>query len=98
MLNAFEETPARDRVIVALDCGIDEAFDLADRLQGKATWMKAVSYTHLDVYKRQEFEGGLQLRALFLGCPQAQHLAAQHDGAGFCNGAPDAALQSLVGL
>ena len=40
MLNAFEETPARDRVIVALDCGIDEAFDLADRLQGKATWMK----------------------------------------------------------
>ena len=39
MLNAFEETPARDRVIVALDCGIDEAFDLADRLQGKGTWM-----------------------------------------------------------
>ncbi|MEG0504971.1 MAG: orotidine-5'-phosphate decarboxylase, partial [Raoultibacter sp.] len=28
------------RVIVALDCGIDEAFDLADQLQGKATWLK----------------------------------------------------------
>ena len=90
MVNSFEDIPARDRVIVALDCGIEEAFDLADQLQGKATWMKvgmtlfyangpaivyalkergfkvfldlkfhdiphqvAVSYTHLDVYKRQ---------------------------------------------
>ena len=35
MVNSFEDIPARDRVIVALDCGIDEAFDLADRLQGK---------------------------------------------------------------
>ena len=25
---------------MALDCGIEEAFDLADQLQGKATWMK----------------------------------------------------------
>ena len=32
MLNAFEETPARDRVIVALDCGIDEAFDRLARM------------------------------------------------------------------
>ena len=40
MVNSFEEVPARDRVIVALDCGIEEAFDLADQLQGKATWMK----------------------------------------------------------
>ena len=40
MVNSFEEIPARDRVIVALDCGIEEAFDLADQLQGKATWMK----------------------------------------------------------
>lgn len=40
MLSAFDALPARERVIVALDCGIDEAFDLADALQGKATWMK----------------------------------------------------------
>ena len=40
MVNTFENVPARDRVIVALDCGIDEAFDLADQLQGKATWVK----------------------------------------------------------
>ena len=40
MVSSFEEVPARDRVIVALDCGIEEAFDLADQLQGKATWMK----------------------------------------------------------
>lgn len=40
MLNSFDAIPARDRVIVALDCGIDEAFDLADKLQGKAVWMK----------------------------------------------------------
>ena len=35
MVSSFEEVPARDRVIVALDCGIEEAFDLADQLQGK---------------------------------------------------------------
>ncbi|MEG0375891.1 MAG: orotidine-5'-phosphate decarboxylase [Raoultibacter sp.] len=40
MLSSFESIPARERVIVALDCGIDEAFDLADQLQGKATWLK----------------------------------------------------------
>ena len=40
MVSSFESVPARDRVIVALDCGIEEAFDLADALQGKATWMK----------------------------------------------------------
>ncbi|MFR1640470.1 MAG: orotidine-5'-phosphate decarboxylase [Eggerthellaceae bacterium] len=40
MVSSFESAPARDRVIVALDCGIEEAFDLADQLQGKATWMK----------------------------------------------------------
>lgn len=40
MLSTFEDIPARDRVITALDCGIDEAFDLADALQGRATWMK----------------------------------------------------------
>ena len=40
MLTVFDDIPARDRVLVALDCGIEEAFDLADQLQGKATWMK----------------------------------------------------------
>lgn len=40
MLSSFESIPARERVIVALDCDIDEAFDLADQLQGKATWLK----------------------------------------------------------
>ncbi|WP_139652956.1 orotidine-5'-phosphate decarboxylase [Raoultibacter phocaeensis] len=40
MVSSFESIPARERIIVALDCGIDEAFDLADQLQGKATWLK----------------------------------------------------------
>lgn len=40
MVSSFESAAARDRVIVALDCGIEEAFDLADALQGKAAWMK----------------------------------------------------------
>lgn len=40
MLTSFEDIPRRDRVMIALDCGIDEAFDLADKLQGKATWLK----------------------------------------------------------
>ena len=40
MLNPFEETPARERVIVALDCGKDEALRLADALGGKAAWVK----------------------------------------------------------
>ncbi|WP_165044219.1 orotidine-5'-phosphate decarboxylase [Adlercreutzia sp. ZJ138] len=40
MLTVFDNIPARERIIVALDCGIEEAFDLADKLQGKAVWMK----------------------------------------------------------
>ena len=40
MLENFNDIPARDRVIVAIDCGIEEAFDIADKLQGKAKWMK----------------------------------------------------------
>ena len=34
------EQEARDAVIVALDCGADEALALADRLAGKARWVK----------------------------------------------------------
>lgn len=40
MVTSFDDISPRDRVIVAIDCGIDEAFDLADALQGKATWLK----------------------------------------------------------
>ena len=40
MLTTFSDIPERDRVIVALDCDIEEAFELADKLQGKAAWMK----------------------------------------------------------
>lgn len=40
MLNGFTSVPAKDRVIVALDCGRDEALALADTLAGCATWVK----------------------------------------------------------
>ncbi len=40
MLNAFSELSPEERVIVALDCGLDEAYDLADMLQGRAAWLK----------------------------------------------------------
>ena len=39
-MNAFEALPVRERVIVALDCEVDEAFALADALSGHAVWMK----------------------------------------------------------
>lgn len=40
MLASFSDIPAKDRVIVALDCDADEALALADRLQGRASWVK----------------------------------------------------------
>lgn len=40
MLNAFDKLSARERVIVALDCNLNEALDLSDALQGKAAWLK----------------------------------------------------------
>ena len=40
MLNAFEDVPARDRIIVALDCDAARAFHLADVLSGRAAWVK----------------------------------------------------------
>ncbi len=40
MLNDFNEIPARDRIIVALDCSADQAMRLADQLMGKAKWIK----------------------------------------------------------
>lgn len=39
MLNVAE-MDARERVIIALDMGLDDAVALADRLQGKAVWVK----------------------------------------------------------
>lgn len=40
MSTALKDLAPRDRVIVALDCGMEEALALADALQGKATWVK----------------------------------------------------------
>ena len=38
--NAFSNTPASERIIVALDCGRDEAIQLAEKLRGRAKWVK----------------------------------------------------------
>ena len=40
MLSVFENTPAEERIIVALDCGREEAMHLADKLRGRAKWVK----------------------------------------------------------
>lgn len=40
MANAFQNIPAEDRIIVALDCGRDEAIDIAEKLRGRAKWVK----------------------------------------------------------
>lgn len=40
MTNAFSNIPAEDRIIVALDCGRDEAVSLAETLRGRAKWVK----------------------------------------------------------
>ena len=52
-MGRFDDLPARDRVMVALDCGPDEARALADRLEGHATWLK-VGITLI-------YDGGLPL-------------------------------------
>lgn len=36
----FSDIPAKDRVIVALDCDRERALELADMLAGKAAWLK----------------------------------------------------------
>lgn len=36
----YRELSARERVIVALDCSLDEAISLGKKLQGRAVWMK----------------------------------------------------------
>lgn len=40
MTNVFESIPAEERIIVALDCGRDEAIELAEKLRGRAKWVK----------------------------------------------------------
>ena len=40
MSNAFSNIPVEDRIIVALDCGRDEAMQLAEQLRGRAKWVK----------------------------------------------------------
>lgn len=40
MLNRFSSVAPEERIIVALDCGHEEALALADSLSGKARWLK----------------------------------------------------------
>lgn len=39
-MTGFEGLSARERVIVALDCGAEEALRIADSLEGHAVWLK----------------------------------------------------------
>ena len=52
-MGRFDNLSARDRIMVALDCGPDEARALADKLEGHATWLK-VGITLI-------YDGGLPL-------------------------------------
>lgn len=52
-MGRFDDLSARDRVMVALDCGPEEARALADKLEGHATWLK-VGITLI-------YDGGLPL-------------------------------------
>lgn len=40
MLSGFDSADPRQRIMVALDCDLETAFDLADTLTGRAVWMK----------------------------------------------------------
>ena len=40
MTNAFSNIPASERIIIALDCGREEAISLAEKLRGRAKWVK----------------------------------------------------------
>ena len=39
-MTTYDDLPASERVIVALDCSRDRAYELANLLEGKATWLK----------------------------------------------------------
>lgn len=69
MLTAFDSIPARDRVIVALDCDAWEAIALADKLAGRATWLKigmtlyyAEGPAIVKMFKRRGFKVFLDLK------------------------------------
>lgn len=40
MFEPASQIAPEDRIIVALDCGLDDALELADRLSGRARWLK----------------------------------------------------------
>ena len=46
----------------------DGVLILSDNFEGAAAWIEPVSYTHLDVYKRQGPESGFPAMALLPGC------------------------------
>ena len=69
MLTAFDSVPARDRVIVALDCDAWEAIALADKLEGHAKWLKigmtlyyAEGPAIVKMFKRRGFNVFLDLK------------------------------------
>ncbi len=69
MLTSFDHIPARDRVIVALDCDAWEAIALADKLQGHAQWLKigmtlyyAEGPAIVKMFKRRGFNVFLDLK------------------------------------
>ncbi len=69
MLENFSETPAKDRVIVALDCPAWEAIVIADALVGKAAWVKigmtlyyAEGPAIISLFKRRGFKVFLDLK------------------------------------
>ena len=69
MLTAFDSIPARDRVIVALDCDAWEAIALADKLESHAKWLKigmtlyyAEGPAIVKMFKRRGFSVFLDLK------------------------------------
>ena len=69
MLTSFDSIPARDRVIVALDCDAWEAIALADKLEGHAQWLKigmtlyyAEGPAIVKMFKRRGFNVFLDLK------------------------------------
>lgn len=69
MLSPFDSIPAKQRVIVALDCSASEALALADKLSGHATWLKigmtlyyAEGPSIVEALKRRGFKVFLDLK------------------------------------
>lgn len=69
MLDNFRMLRPSERVIVALDCGADEAVALADKLAGKASWVKvgmtlyyAEGPAIIKMFKRRGFNVFLDLK------------------------------------